>query len=60
MLRAMQSDVVPRHHGGASDETVRVPAPLLAAKERDTLEMAIRRVEKSHSAAFLVVLSLHS
>lgn len=56
----MQSDVVPRHHGGASDETVRVPAPLLAAKERDTLEMAIRRVEKSHSAAFLVVLSLHS
>lgn len=56
----MQSDVVPHHHGGASDETVRVPAPLLAAKERDMLEMAIRRVEKSRSAAFLVVLSLHS
>ena len=56
----MQSDVVLHDHGGASDETVRVLAPLLAAKERDTLEMAIRRVEKLCSAEFLVILSLHS
>lgn len=33
MVRATQSDVVLCDHGGASDETAGVPAPLLAAKK---------------------------